>query len=302
MRRWSHITATLLVVLLSRTGLANPTGNTTAEVAKRVASYVEAFNRRDVAAAAEHWSNRGEYVLAGGVPIIGREAIAEALKKLLTTDEQCQLSVSNQKFRVVSDDVVIEEGTATLISEKHGTETANYLAVHAKQKGIWYRDTVREMTVSTQPSSLPDPEAMKSLVGSWKYDSDSLTMTVTADWQHERNFVARSFWLQDGHGQTVTATEFIGWDPAAQTVRSWSFDSQGGFEHAVWHRDGDRWLIKADAVLPAGVTATEQRSLSIDSDGNLRSQCLEQQVGGRLMPGSDPITLVRQTSNPIANE
>jgi hypothetical protein len=94
----------------------------------------------------------------------------------------------------------------------------------------------------------------------------------------------------------------IGWDPSTSTIRSWSFDSQGGFEQAVWHRDGGRWLIKADAVLPGGITATEQRSLSIDSDGNLRSKRLEQQVGGRLMPGSDPITLVRQSSDQVTNE
>lgn len=301
MRRLSRIAATVMVLLLGRAGMANPTTDTTTDVESRVASYVAAFNRRDIAAVAEHWSERGEYVLSGGAPIIGREAIASALEKMLTTEDKFQLTVSGQKFRAVSGDVVIEEGIATLVSEAHGTESASYLAVHTKRDGNWYRDTVREVAIS-QSSSMPDPQSLKSLLGEWNYESDSLKMTVTSDWKYENRFIKRAFWLQDSNGQTVMATEFIGWDPAAKLLRSWSFDSQGGFERAVWHRDGDRWLIKADAVLPNGISATEQRSLSIDPDGNLRSQCLEHQVGGRLMPGSDPITLVRQTSDSKASE
>ena len=62
------------------------------------------------------------------------------------------------------------------------------------------------------------------------------------------------------------------------------------------------YCYRADAVLPGGITATEQRSLSLDSDGNLRTQTLEQQFGGRLMPGSEPVTLVRQSSQQVTNK
>lgn len=302
-RRWNSVLTTGLVLLLSQTGLAQQATNPTKEVTKRVASYVDAFNRRDVSAAAEHWSENGEYIVADAAnPIVGREAIGKALGKLLATDEQFQLTVENQRYRNVADDVVMEEGIARLVSETHGSEYARYLVVHVKQNGKWYRDSIRETVVRSWPSSAPDPNELSALVGSWKRKSNGGTLTVQAVWKHDKRFIERSFQILGKDGQKITATEMIGWDPATRTIRSWSFDSQGGFEQAVWNRDGDSWLIKADAVLPGGITATEQRSLSLDSEGNLRIQTLEQQSSGRLMPGFDPITLVRQSSQQLSNK
>ncbi|TWT81398.1 hypothetical protein CA13_28510 [Planctomycetes bacterium CA13] len=299
MRRWNQFLFTILVLSLTRTAMAQQASAPTKEVAQRVASYVGAFNRRDVAACANHWSETSEYGIAGAAnPIVGREAIRNAIEKLLSTDEEFQLAIGDQRFRQVSNNVVLEEGTARLASETYGAEYARYLVVHVRQKGTWYRDSVRETAVGTESN---DTEGLESLVGTWKCEADNATLTVKSTWKHDKRFIERSFTLQDKNGQSVTATEMIGWDPASLTLRSWSFDSQGGFEQAIWNRDSDGWLIKADAVLPGGITATEQRSLSIDSEGNLRTQSLEQQFGGRLMPGSKPVTLIRQTTNQVSN-
>ena len=264
-------------------------------VASRVESYVEAFNRRDVPACVEHWSKSAEYIINGTAkPVVGRKAIGEALEQLLSTDEQFEFTVNHQRFRAVSDSVVTEEGVARLESETHGIEYAHYLAVHVQQDGTWYRDSIREAHIATLTASAPDSAELESLVGRWNHKSEENTLTVHSSWTHNRRFITRNFELKDKNGNKTTATEMIGWDPAAGVLRSWSFDSQGGFEQAVWNRDGDQWLIKVDAVLPDGNTATEQRILAVDSDGNLQSRIIEQQFGGRLLPGSEAITLVRK--------
>ena len=50
--------------------------------------------------------------------------------------------------------------------------------------------------------------------------------------------------------------EVIGWDPAKQQIRSWIFDSNGGFGESTWAYDGEHWLIKAANVLPNRRPAT----------------------------------------------
>ena len=138
----------LLFVACCFLGGAELLADETAAVASRVRAYVAAFNRRDIDACTEHWSDNAEYVLAeSGSRVRGRKAIREALQKLLGTDEKFELSVSGQQFRQVSKDVVLEEGTATVVSARHGVERADYFVVHVKRDGKWYRDSVRETSL-----------------------------------------------------------------------------------------------------------------------------------------------------------
>ena len=268
-----------------------------AEVAQRSGSYLDAFNRRDVDACAEHWSKDAEYEIGGKrEPIVGRAAIAAALRKMLSTDEPFQLTVGDQRFRKLSADVVTEDGIARLQSESHGVERARYLVIHVKENGTWYRESVREIPMAPS-SALAVESELNSLVGKWQSESDEGTLTLNAEWVLDRRFLSRTFQLSGQDGTTITGTEWIGWDPAARVIRSWSFDSRGGFESGVWHRDGRQWIVKVRAVLPDGNTATEQRAVSINEDGQLETRVIEQAVGGRLLPGTKPIALDRLSTS-----
>jgi uncharacterized protein (TIGR02246 family) len=273
----------------------SPADQTTA-VAARVASYLDAFNRRDLDACAEHWSKTAEYVLPGSPRRIqGRAAIRDALEGLLKTDEPFQLSVSEQRFRVVSQDTVLEEGTATLVSQSHGVELAQYLVVHVQQDGQWFRDSVREIAVAPSAAESRLHE-LKSLLGDWKHETEAGSTEIHGEWIHNRRFISRSFKIRSNDGDVLSGTQIIGWDPSAGVIRSWTFDSQGGFEQGVWHRDGERWLVKVSAVLPDGSMGSEQRVLTSAADGKLTSQVIEQQVSGRLLPSSERVTLVRHAA------
>lgn len=303
MKQMNTIFASLLILFLVHPVAGQQASNETSDVAKRVKSYVAAFNARDVAACTEHWSVAAEYSLGGvAKPVVGRKAIGEALTKLLATDEQFEMSVSQQRFRKVTENVVTEDGIAQLVSETHGIEYARYLVVHVKQNGTWYRDSIRETLLGTIVPSDSDTDELEPLIGTFGYQSEEGSLTVTGTWMNDKRFISRTFELQDKQGQNATATEIIGWDPAAGVIRSWSFDSQGGFEQAVWNRDGEQWLIKANGVLPNGSTATEQRSLSVDSKGNLNTQVVEQQIAGRLLPGAAPATLTRKSSKQVSSK
>ncbi len=297
MIRLTHLLGLLLFVAASCVGAADElSADETEAVASRVQSYVTAFNRRDVDTCVDHWSKNAEYVLPeSGARIQGRKAIREALQKLLSTDERFELSVADQRFRHVSKDVVLEEGTATVVSAKHGIERADYVVVHVKREGKWYRDSVRETISSTPEASKSQLGELAWLLGDWRAETDLGSVDIHGEWMNDKRFISRVFKVRGKDGYILDGTQIVGWDPSAAVIRSWSFDSEGGFEQAVWTRDGGRWLVKVTAVLPDGSLGAEQRVITGDADGRMSTEVIEQQVDGQLLPGSEKVTLVRQT-------
>ncbi len=266
----------------------------------RAASYVEAFNRRDVDACAEHWSETAEYILANsGQRVEGRNAIRAALAQLLDTDEGFELSTSDQRFRSVSKDVVIEEGVATLVSASHGIEQANYLVVHVKRDGKWYRNSVRETTTAASHSAQRLGE-LAWLIGKWHREDDHGAVQLHARWMKNKRFIELSFEINDGRGDKLSGKQIIGRDPSSAIIRSWTFDSQGGFEEAVWTRDQQGWLVKVSAVFPDGSTGSEQRVLARLNEFSFTHEVIEQQVNGRLLPGAGKVTLTKVTDKASA--
>ncbi|TWT81402.1 SnoaL-like domain protein [Planctomycetes bacterium CA13] len=294
MRNPTFINCLLLLFAIPGLASAQAPDREIASVSGRVASYLEAFNRRDLDACAEHFSETAEYIVPGSSQRIqGRTAIREALETLLKTDEKFELSVTEQRFRKVTQDAVLEEGTATLVSESHGLERAQYLVVHVQQGQKWYRDSVHEVAVVTSVAESKLRE-LEWLIGDWTYENAGGSTEIHGQWINNQRFISRSFTVRGGNGNELNGRQIIGWDPSAGVIRSWSFDSQGAFEQGVWHRVGNRWRVKVRAVLPDGSVGSEQRVLTPETDGKLTSEVVEQQVQGRLLPLPGKVSLVRR--------
>ena len=170
----------------------------------------------------------------------------------------------------MSKDVVLEEGTATVVSARHGIERADYVVVHVKQEGKWYRDSVRETTSATPQASNSQLNELAWLIGDWRAENDDGSVDMHGKWMNDKRFISRSFKVRGKDRYQMDGTQIVGWDPAAGVIRSWSFDSEGGFEQAVWTRDGQQWLVKVTAVLPDGSVGSEQRLLTHEGDGRCR--------------------------------
>ena len=117
MKRLTQQCCMLLILMNAGLAIGQTSNHQSKAVAERVQSYLDAFNGRDLDACAEHWSINAEYLVPGSSKRVqGRDAIRKAIGRLLATDEQFNLTVSDQQFRVVSPDTVLEEGTAELVS------------------------------------------------------------------------------------------------------------------------------------------------------------------------------------------
>lgn len=127
-------------------GAAEISDDDVKQIEAEVAAYVEAFNAKDAAALAQHWSESGAYVRPGdGTRLLGREAIQKEFEAAFAEEPEAVLAVTVRTIRFVTPDVALEEGTAevSLLADKLPSRT-DYTAVHVKRDRQWQIDSIRE--------------------------------------------------------------------------------------------------------------------------------------------------------------
>ena len=86
----------------------------------------------------------------------------------------------------------------------------------------------------------------------------------------------------------------IGWDPRRHRIRSWNFDSNGGYGESTWKQDGDRWIIQHSGVLQDGSEVSAVHVVSRagrQHRSSLKSQ--ERTVNGQREPDAKEIVVHR---------
>jgi hypothetical protein len=131
-------------------------------------------------------------------------------------------------------------------------------------------------------------------VGTWVDQGEDSTITTTCSWAKNGKFLIRSFAISVEGDVTLEGTQVVGWDPSAGRIRSWTFDSEGGFGEGYWTRDGNRWLVKTSFVLASGEKASAVNVITCVDEDTLRWQSTDREVGGELLPNIPEVTVVRQ--------
>ena len=172
----------------------------------------------------------------------------------------------------------------TAIAQENATVGQNDLEAAEPE-----RDTTSEVVQATSP--LNDLEWM---VGRWIDQGEETTITTECSWTHGGKFLARSFRVMTEGEATLDGTQVIGWDPATGQVRSWTFDSAGGFGTGRWTRDGNRWLVKTSFVLASGERASAINVITYVDPNTLRWQSTNREIAGELQPNIPEVTVIRQ--------
>ena len=113
-----------------------------------------------------------------------------------------------------------------------------YTVVWVKQNGKWLIDAVREAAVA-DPSLRGRLEELSWMIGEWVEDGDAAAIQAACVWSPDKHFLLRESRIQPRGRNPHVVTRRMGWDPAAGRIRSWVFDSDGGFAESGWTREGD---------------------------------------------------------------
>jgi uncharacterized protein (TIGR02246 family) len=239
-----------------------------AAILKLAQEFVEAFHKGDARALAAFWTVDGDYTDQTGRYFKGREAIEKVFREFFAENKGLKLRIDIQSLRFVTPDVAVEDGTTGVI-HPDGTppSRARYTIVHVKRDGQWFLSSVRDAPYSP-PSNHEHLHELEWLVGDWAADQATGEVArVSFSWSASQNFLISSFTNTFKDIAIGGGTQWIGWDPRAKQIRLWTFENNGGYGDGLATRDGDRWLIKAKAVLRDGKQLTATNILTrIDAD------------------------------------
>ncbi len=257
------------------------------------AAFVKAFDAGDANALAALWSDDGDYVEASGQHLRGKEAILKAYQTLFKENKGLKLQILMTDLRFPAENVAFEDGLSVVIPEKGPSETVKYSAVHVKQNGQWKLASVRE-SVANLPSQRSHLEPLQWLLGNWQDEGEhGATQITSAQWAMNGNFIIRNITSTHQGNLVGTGVQFIGWDQRKKQIRSWSFDSSGGFGQSNWAQNGDSWVIKSNSVLPNGDEIRETSTVKLKDADTLTWTSTDRKVNDESLPDSKTVEIKR---------
>jgi uncharacterized protein (TIGR02246 family) len=259
-----------------------------AALAKTVQSFIAAFERGDAKAVAAHWTTDGEYIADDGTTLRGRAAIEKSYTELFGKDAKHKVEIEVDTVRFPSKDTAIEEGHFRVRrgkAEDHAR--SRYTVLHVREGGNWLMAVVREWPV--EAVSLRDVDW---LIGTWSAKRDGIEVHTTYEWHANKNFIRGTYTIK-GKDATHTGFQMIGKDASTGTLRSWTFDNDGGFGDAVWSRDGKKWVQESAGVLADGSTLSANNVITRLDDDAFSWHSINRSLDGEEMPNLPPIKVTR---------
>jgi uncharacterized protein (TIGR02246 family) len=221
-----------------------------------VEAFAKAYNKGDAKAVAALFGPNAQVIDEDENTVQGRDAIEQVFARIFQETPESQIEVTIDSLKFVGTALAVETGRAKVIPVPgEAPEQTRYTVLHVKQDGKWLmalaRDTAGE-SVSIQDRLKP----LEFLVGEWVNEGGSAVVFTSCRWDDSKKFVLQDIKVRMEGRDAMQVSQRFGWDPLTKRIKSWVFDSEGGYGETVWTRDGNRWIGKATGVRSDGATAS----------------------------------------------
>jgi len=269
MRKRSLLSICLAGAIAAAFCIAAPAANAqqpdadTAAIRATGEQFVKAFNAGKVDDLVAMFLPKAELVDEEGVTYEGQAAIKDLLTKYFAKFPGAKLTVDVDSLRVIGP-VAFEEGTRVITTkDETGQAQMHYSLVRTKVGNNWPIVSLRDYTDDSDLTPRDRLQTLGWLVGEWVNEGNDAAVRITYRWSDDKNFLLGEFHVTKGGSLVMNSTQRIGWDPLAGKVRSWMFDSDGGYGDGHWTAlDDGSWVIKSTAVLPDGQTGSATVTLT----------------------------------------
>jgi uncharacterized protein (TIGR02246 family) len=263
------------------------------QIRKGVVAFVEQYNAHKAPDVASLFATDARMVFADGSEVNGRDEIQQSFEDSFAASPKVAISVVVDSIRFLTPDVAVEEGSTTLFPDGETlTSQGHYTVLHFKKDERWQMQSVRvvkEESLSTYGELQP----LEWLVGEWIDEGRSETVESKFHWDENKSFLLEDFRVIRDGGVVLKGTQRIGWDPQAKQIRSWVFDSAGGFGESVWTPVGDDWVCKATAVRSDGSSASATRIITRATQDRVIWTATDRLADGEQLPEL-VVTMVRK--------
>jgi uncharacterized protein (TIGR02246 family) len=253
--------------------------------------FARAFEKGDAAAVAALFTETGEYHDDDNTVVSGRAALAKAYADFFAKRAELKLESKSNKMRFVGQDTAVEEGTFTAKAKDQPTRKCRYSALFVRQEGKWLMAMLKEW--GDDKTERADINDVAWLIGTWESTGGEATARTTYEWAPNKKFIIARYTITPKDGQPTAGTQVIGVDPSTNTIRSWTFDADGGIGEATWGWDDGRWAIDSDATLTDGSDTAALNFLTKTGNDSFTWKSVKRTLEGDDLPDIGPITVKR---------
>jgi uncharacterized protein (TIGR02246 family) len=295
---------TLLSILLLTSGCGRDQTQTSqrdanpesAKIRQNAKVYSDAFNRKDAKTLAKLWADDATLIHPDtGVTLQGTDAIEEYFREFLGQLGDAKIDLQIKSIIFPRENVAVEEGTSTLTRKGSTPEVSSYRAYYEKQKGDWrlveVEEPLRDEGVDAAAEHLKD---LEWLIGNWVDNDKDYEISTSSRWDDHKKFIVQKFSVAKDNVPTMEGNQIIAWDPARETIRSWVFDSAGGFGEGRWTKKGNTWVVETAFTLANGDRASSVNIYSKIGPDTYTWQSTGREVAGEFHPDISPLTVTRK--------
>jgi len=255
-------------------------------------AFVRAYNNGDSKTLAAMFAEDSEVMEAEGDRYNGREQIEKRLAHTFAASPGVKIAIETDAIRFLNPEVAHEEGRSLVTPTVGSPVESSFTVLYVRRDGRWLMSSVREdpVGVARPHDRLMDLEWM---VGEWVEERPDSSVRLSCRWADGGNFLLREVIVKREGKPVMSISQRIGWDPLARQIRSWEFDSAGGYGEGRWSRDGDRWTIKHTGVQAEGTASSATNIMTNERPDVVRWVSTDRVVGDMTLPDTEADVLVR---------
>lgn len=214
------------------------------------------FNAGKIDDLASMFLAEGEYIDEKGTVYQGQKEIKDLFAAFFKQFPETKLAINVESARALGP-VVIEEGTRTM-TLKDGTTSAQFrfIAIWTKADAGWKLASFRDVSENATPTAYEALQPLGWLAGDWVNEGADASVAVSFKWSEDKSFLLGDFQITTAEGASRKSTQRFGWDPSSGKIRTWLFDSDGGFAEGIGTLTQDGLVIKFSSVNPNGTTGS----------------------------------------------
>jgi uncharacterized protein (TIGR02246 family) len=261
--------------------------------------FTAAFNKGDAKAVAALWTPDGSETDEQGTTFKGRQAIEAEYAKLFKAHRDARIQIEVHSVEFPASNVAVEDGVATVTVSGAPPSSSRYTVVHVPQDGKWLMSNVHESPDDAK-SGTETLQSLDWLIGKWQAKMGDVVAESDIRWLANKSFIRRDYTVRKGDATTGSGIQIIGWDPQQGQIRSWSFDSTGGYGTGLWSQTADGWQIDHIGTFPDS-TPSSSRDFVIrvpGEDNVLGFRSTHRLAGGSVLPDTAEIVFDRVKEKP----
>lgn len=263
-------------------------------------AYQEAYNRRDAEKLATFWS--ADAFLQNpvtGEQAEGREEIAKFFKNRFESSNHKQIEIAIKSITFPSDSEAIEKGIMKTFSEDKTFKEAAYQVVFVKEKGKWLIDEVKQIDLQEATSNFEKLQELEWMIGNWQDNDPNVDITFDTKWEKNKNFLKQHFLMQIYDQDALEGDQIIAWDEADKHIRSWVFDSNGGFGEGVWEHLDKSWYANMKYILSDGSKGYAKNIYTPIDANSYTFASTERELDGQVLPDIDAVKVIKVKSEAL---